>query len=393
MSGWRTALAVMWVGLVACSENEKGSNASTTVDREDFNAEAAQAVCERYERCGLIDDVERCQEQQLSWGFARQVGLGTRYDAAFESGHIRYDAEAAARCVELLREGACDESPYSLAMTQRGIEYDARCRFLLGQVQEGGACQWSTECGDGTYCDALPWTCGGVCKAGTVAEPVIALDACAPGTVLIGGRCLTPGAAGARCGAENGKALGVCGAGTYCDQAQGTHGTCQRVASEGAACHDYDGPQCGWSLFCRDGRCQRARDEGEPCKAPGTGRFGTLECRDELFCDGDNGHPGTCQPKREAGAACRNAFECGEGLNCSGAVPLAGVWGACQPAPRQGEPCAGQLCAVGQVCSSISNTCVETVRVGEPCTDPDQCYLSGTCVGGICRPIGAESCG
>ncbi|MFP2925448.1 hypothetical protein ACLESO_09545 [Pyxidicoccus sp. 3LG] len=392
MRGWRLVLAVMWAGLVACDGGNGGSTPAR-VDREDFNAEAARAVCERYERCGLIDDVERCREQQLTWGFARQVGLGTRYDAALDEGRVRYDAEAAGQCVALLREGACDESPYSLPMQQRGIEYDPRCRFLLGQVEEGGACQWSTECTDGTYCDALPWACGGVCKRGTVPEPVVALDACAPGTILIGGKCLTPGGAGAPCGARDGKALGVCGAGTYCDQAQGTHGTCQPVASEGASCHDYDGPQCGWSLYCRDGRCQKARGEGEACKAPGTGRFGTLECRDELFCDGDNGQPGTCRLRREAGAACRNAFECGDEMNCAGSKPQEGVWGTCQPAPRQGESCAERPCAVGLVCSFASMTCVSPSRLGEPCAAPDECYFSGTCVDGVCRPIGAESCG
>lgn len=394
MRGWRAVLAVMWAGLAACGGTEGGGDERDVipVERADFNAKADEAVCERYARCGLIEDRERCQEQQRAVGFSHRVGLGTRYDAALEAGRIRYDADVAGQCVQALRDGSCEEDPVSLPMLNRGIEYDTQCRFLLGQVEDGGACQSSTECRDGAWCDALPWACGGVCRREPQPEQGIATDACMPGTVLIGGKCLTPGGAGTRCGAENGVAVGVCGRGLWCDSGNTTHGSCKPVSTEGEACNDYDGPWCGWNLFCRDGRCQKPRDEGESCKAPGTGRFGTLECRDELFCDGENGQPGTCRPKRETGAACRHAFECGDDMNCLAAQPQEGMPGTCRPAPRQGESCESVLCASGLFCSSTSRTCIATVRLGEPCANDDACYFSGTCVDGTCRPVGAQSC-
>ncbi|WP_205525531.1 hypothetical protein [Pyxidicoccus trucidator] len=402
MHKWRTVLAVMWAGLAACGGTDDGGEVVeplVPVERADFNAKAAEALCERYARCGLIEDRERCQEQQLSRGFVQQVGLGTRYDAALASGRIRYDADVAGQCVLALREGSCEDSPLSLPMLNRGIEYDLQCRFLQGQVADGEACQWSTECSDGAYCDVTTSSCGGVCKRGTVTHPDTAFDACPPGTALIpgttltGGRCLKAGGEGTSCGVRGGVLLGICDQGTWCETTTAPHGTCRRVSTEGETCDDYHGPRCGWSLYCRDGRCQKAQGEGAACTAPGTGRFGTLECRDELFCDGENGQPGTCRPRREAGAACRNAFECEDTMNCIGAQPMDGVWGTCQPAAREGESCTERLCGAFLTCSNTTKTCVATVRLGEPCADPDACYTSGVCVDGTCRPVGAPSCG
>ncbi|MCP3140507.1 EB domain-containing protein [Pyxidicoccus xibeiensis] len=391
MRGWRLALALMWVGLVAC---DGGDSESPRVEREDFNAEVARAICEQLDRCVGIADMERCRENQLTWGFAKEHGLGTRYDTALEDGRVRYDAEAAAQCVEFLRDGACDEAPASPPVVMRGLEYDTRCRFLLGQVEVGGACQWTTECKDGTYCDALPASCGGVCQRGSAPEPVVASDACAPGTIFLSGRCLKPGGAGTNCGAEDGKLQGVCDAGTYCEQSQDSKRTCQRVKAEGAACDDSAGPQCGWPLFCGDGRCQKPRNEGEACKALGTASFGRMECRSGLFCDADSGQPGICRPRRdEAGVACRNPFECGQDMNCVGAGTQQGVLGTCHPSPRKGEPCGDLSCAMGLVCASVSRTCVPIARLGESCVDTNQCSRFGTCLDGVCRPPGAESCG
>ncbi|QSQ20929.1 hypothetical protein JY651_37775 [Pyxidicoccus parkwayensis] len=394
MRGWRAVLAVMWVGLAACDGTKVTDMPSQEepVERADFNAKAAEALCERYARCGLIDDQERCREQQLSYGLINQVGLGSRYDEALEAGRIQYDAARAGQCVQALRDGSCDEAPVSLPMQNRGIEYDSRCRILWGQVADGAACQWSTECREGAYCDATVSSCGGVCRRGTPQPPVTPFDACPHDTVLIAAQCLEPGGEGAPCGTENGRPAGVCGQGLWCDAHGLTRGTCKPVSTEGQACDDYEGPWCGWSLFCREGRCQKPKAKGGACTAPGTGRFGTLECRDELFCDGDEGQPGTCRPRLAVGASCRNAYECGDGMNCLGAKPRDGVRGTCEPAPREGESCTEQLCAPGLACSSTTHTCVTIVRLGEPCEDDDACYFVGRCVDGTCKPVGAQSC-
>ncbi|MCY1017586.1 hypothetical protein [Pyxidicoccus sp. MSG2] len=390
--GWRAVLAVMWAGLAACGGTERidPDVPAEPVERADFNEKAAEALCERFIRCGLMEDAARCREQQLTHGYPSLSGLGTRYDEALESGRIHYSPEVAGQCIQLLREGSCDEAPMSLPMQDRGMEYDTRCRFLQGQVTDGGACQWSTECRDGAYCDATVTSCGGVCRRGTPAEPVTAFDGCAPGTVLTRGKCLTPGGEGTPCGGVNGEAVGVCGQGLWCDSY--AVGTCRRVSTEGGACEDFRFDQCGWSLYCRDGRCQKPRGEGAPCEAPSFGRFGTQECRDELFCDAEEGGSGSCRPKLTAGAACRNAFECEDSMDCPGAKPQEGVRGTCRPNPRLGEPCAERFCSAGLICSSTTQTCIRTVRLGEPCEDAEACHFSGTCVDGTCQPVGARSC-
>jgi hypothetical protein len=395
--GWRVVLAVIWAGLAACGGSDEGGGGTgveepSPVERADFNAKLTEALCERYARCGLIEDRERCETEEIALGLVRQVGLGTRHDAALTDGRIRYDADVAGQCLQAIQDGSCDEAPVSRPMQNRGIEYDLRCRFLQGQVADGGSCQWSTECQEGAYCDDTPATCGGVCRRGPVSAPITALDGCPPGTVLIDGKCVAPGGAGTSCGFKDGTVIGLCDQGTWCDTGDLLHGTCKPVSSEGEACDDIDGPECGWSLYCRAGRCQKAQGEGAACTAPGTGRFGTLECREELFCDGDNGQAGTCRPRRTVGEACRHFFECENGTYCAGSQPREGVGGTCQRFAREGEPCEGTACGDGLVCSSTTGKCVAMVRLGEPCADPDACYTSGSCVDGTCQPVGARSC-
>ena len=398
MRAWQAVIAVLLTVLVACGGTEDSDKApgGGPVERADFNAKVIEAYCERSARCGRIEDPERCQQQTaLGAGVGVFIRLNTRYDEALAAGRIRYDAQVAGQCVQAIREGSCEENPLSRPMRDRGMEYDPRCRFLQGQVADGAACEWSTECQDGAYCDATASSCGGVCRRGTVAEPADAFDACPPGTVLRGNKqCLTPGGEGAPCGSGAGGLSGICGQGLWCDS---TQGTCRRVSKEGEACDEPEGPLCGWSLFCREGRCEKPRGPGASCKSPDfvSGSY-FRECRGDLFCDGDaNGQPGICRPLLLANASCRHAFECEGGLNCIGANLQQGVLGTCQPAPRQGEACDALPCASHLQCTINSNTptCVPLVRMGEPCSDTDSCYLvSGWCVDGICQPQGAQSC-
>ncbi|NMO19740.1 hypothetical protein HPC49_18810 [Pyxidicoccus fallax] len=391
MRGWLAVLAVMWVGLAACSGDDAEDRGP--VKRADFNAKVTEALCERFERCGLVEDRERCQEEQAREGMASRLSMGTRYDDALAEGRVRYDAEAARDCVDSLREGSCEASPTSLSMLSRGIEYDPQCRILLGQVEDGAACQSTVECREGAWCDALPWACGGVCRREPLPEAVIANDGCPWGTVLIGGKCLTPGGVGTRCGAENNVALGVCDQTTWCGPTNQTHGTCQPRATEGQACSDIEGPFCVWSQYCgASGTCQKARGEGESCTAPGLSRFGYQECQLELFCDGDENQPGTCRRRLGEGASCRETFECESDLGCASAQPNEGVKGTCQRAPTKGESCPDGFCAPGMLCSYDTKTCVTLSRLGEPCEVDDNCYLSGSCVDGICRIYGSQSC-
>jgi hypothetical protein len=69
----------------------------------------------------------------------------------------------------------------------------------------------------------------------------------APGTILLGGKCLTPGVEGTRCGVQDGALLGVCSPGTWCDTGALSHGTCQPAPREGESCAER---LCGAGLTC-----------------------------------------------------------------------------------------------------------------------------------------------
>jgi hypothetical protein len=373
-------LRMLVVGLLACG----GGSDPDPVERGDFDARLARAMCERYARCGRVEDLASCEERERALGLVKEHGLGTRYDASLEAGRVSYDAEAAAECVEFLGGLGCDEMLISRVMLFRGLEYAEQCRFIRGALDDGQTCQRTTECRDGSFCDAERFSCGGVCRRGPAPEPVETADACPPGTVNNGGRCDVPAKEGGRCGFNpSGPEEGICEQDFLCDSETRK---CRSLPSEGDAC-DSRTP-CVWSLTCKDGRCQKLAGEGGACTAD---RFHRWHCRDEFFCDADDGQPGTCRPKREAGAACRHANECGAHLGCVGVNEAEGTWGTCQPLTPRGAPCQDIPCDWGLSCAYAMRTCQPSVRLGERC-DPGACIGFGACVDGICQEPGPPSC-
>lgn len=368
----RTSLSLLVV-LMACGGNG--------VDREDFDTELARAVCERYARCGVIEDVPRCQQRQLVSGFVSEFGLGSRYDTALEEDRVSYDDEAAWQCVEFIRTGSCEAPLLNRVMHVRGIEYDSPCRFIQGEVEDGESCQRTTECADGGSCDVQYFTCGGVCRRGP--HPASAtFEACPPGTLNLRGTCRKPLGPGETCLAGD-EIVGDCDQGLNCTEWLGdSKWGCRPLRAEGEAC-DEEWDPCQDSLRCIDDVCQRLRGEGEPCRNIDSSRS-TRECRDELFCDADFGQQGICRPRRGTGA-CRIGSECGDGLYCPGSNFTRRTWGTCEPAAARGESCSDRGCDYGLLCSFATETCQRSARLGERCEDRGSCEYSGFCVEGFCQ--------
>ncbi|MFP2904002.1 hypothetical protein ACLESD_02790 [Pyxidicoccus sp. 3LFB2] len=393
MRGWQGVLAAVAVELVACG----GGDAAKP---EELGARVVEALCAREARCGVYASAEHCERDLRQWDWETWLGLGTRYDAALESGRLSYDEDAAERCVAAIRDGDCRLPALSFVAHQRGIEYEPACQVLRAEKPEG-ACGFQAECGERAYCHYTGGDCDGTCQPRSgEGEAAFHSEQCAPGLELseTSGTCQRPAEEGEVCVQQEGGPLPrTCGAGLRCNR---DGGKCQRTGSEGDACVDLFDSPCGTSFVCKEGRCGRRAQKGEACRAPDAATsLPVNECQQELFCDADAQALGTCQVRREEGADCRDSLECAEGLDCVGAGQEPGARGVCERRPGPGEACERHPfvssisnCTFGLSCSQESDTCVPRVRQGERCGSQALCADGSACSDGRCLPFEALVC-
>jgi hypothetical protein len=377
MDGYRAALAVVGLWLAACSSGVK---------QEDFDAELAEAVCEKYVQCGVSYDKDSCKRDQLQ-GFIGQRGL-TQYKAAFQAGRLRYDAAAAKACLEKIRTGSCDVYPlYSQRFTP-GVGISVDCRFLFGEVEDGEPCHGSGECGARSACiSENVFSCGTCQPLRGEGMPSASPFLCEEGLTYFQSTCRKPLGEGEFCVDAEPRAPGQspCAPGLSCDL---DTQLCQRPAALGEACDSWWGG-CHWTLTCIDGTCQPRRGQGADCTPEPrstSSLFDRSQCQQELFCDAEPGAPGKCTELLDEGASCRDYRECGRGLYCDGFNLSTAQRGTCRRLAGQDEDCTGRFCDSRLYCSKASNTCQPWRQFGEPCAEdePMACVLGTTCVQGIC---------
>lgn len=371
----QAVLVAMAVALGACGGG---------VSPEDIDQQLARALCEHSERCGMFHESD-CDEEQPSSYF----GPRPRFNEALASGRLRFDEDAAERCLDFIRKASCEASPLTPVMTTRGLEYDDPCAFLQGQVAQGQPCTRSVECGTGMYCAfAEGEQCLRVCTPRPApGTPVTDADACAPGELLVDFRCQRPLERGAACDSTDLGLDGPCAWGLRC--APQSH-TCQPQRTVGDACGGDSDTWCGWSRVCFDGTCRPLRKEGESCNATSAGqRYGLQDCQVGLFCDADRGQRGVCRTPRAVGEACRGDSECPPNGMCLGARGYEDEWGTCVRLPSRGQPCtADRRCAGTLSCHPDTSTCLRTAFEGELCHDGVACVASTSCIEGLCRAPG-----
>ncbi|MCP3136472.1 hypothetical protein [Pyxidicoccus xibeiensis] len=381
-------MGILAAGLAACGGG---------VEQEDFGSRAVEALCEREARCGVYSSEDACEQELRRWSWDTWLGLGTRHDAALESGRLSYDEDAAERCLDALREGDCRLPALTPATHGPGIEYEPACRLLRAD-KSGGDCQSHLECGEDAYCAyAQEATCQGTCKPlGPEGHPASAQHQCAPGLFIGEGlqACERPAKQAEPCyeAREGGARERPCAPGLWCDR-EGS-GKCEWTGAVGDACGSPSDARCGTAFVCKDGRCARRGREGASCRAPGAGNLVSTACQQDLFCDGEPQESGTCRKRRAEGTPCRNHRECAGDLGCMGAAPDSGVWGTCGKRPALGEACApeGDLNICGGRLGCASGKCLPFVHPRERC-GPDVLCILGSCLEeGICVPAEAIAC-
>jgi hypothetical protein len=271
------------------------------------------AECDFEVLCELVVDRATCDAANIRLNQDLKSLL-----AAIADGSVKYDAEAAKRCIDYLSMRPC---------TFAGFHVDNPCDDIFtGQVTGGGACQVDGQCAgiagmcrqNDSQCNTSLACCPGTCT-GALSESVLGgpcddgmhvcafdavcsnricstpqameggpcteLDGCANAMVCnlnftTGmGTCKTPAASGAAC--VRGDVRPCADMRDYCNAASLT---CVRAAAVDASC--VNGVPCVGYAQCKQNKCVADLKLGETCVAgPSEPR-----CAGTLVCTG-----GTCQ--------------------------------------------------------------------------------------------------
>ncbi|AKI99739.1 hypothetical protein ATI61_10964 [Archangium gephyra] len=341
MYRYRTALAVVGLWLAACS-----------VKQEDFEAQLAEAVCEKYMRCGVSYDKDSCKRGQLQQHIDLYT-LTTRYSEALQAGWMQYDAAAATACLEKIRTSSCDQPPLPMRLLMEEMGTSAECRFLFGQVKDGERCDRSGDCGLRSFCTTSSSSSCGTCQplAGEGMTSSL-LTQCEEGLITLKGVCQKPLEEGQTCESAGVFGLGPCAPGLFCDM---RNKVCRRAASLGQSCGLSQAP-CRWNLVCIEGTCQVPRTQGAFCRTRYSGLHIQSDCKQELFCDADPYTRGTCRELLGEDASCRHDLECDWGLYCHGAYPSSSTRGTCRRFAQEDEDCTSRACENRFYCG-LSHIC------------------------------------
>lgn len=273
---------------------------------------------------------------------------------AVARGAVIYDADGVGAYLRALPGAYCTER---FTDGRSVLELGPAVVPLLGP---GDACFSDLECGDLQYCDVSA-TCPGRCVPQKASgQECVFNEECLPNAACVRARCAPKRSVSESCG-----------------------------GSEPSCTHPL---QCGYVLgavaSCISPSAMAIQGDGERC-APLSDPF---QCLPGLSCQANNaqGLDMSCRaPSGQGGPCALTSFldGCADGLYCR--PPASGLIGDCQPTPTAGEPCArgalaDTVCAAGLRCNG-DGVCQPMRSHGEPCTAEGEC-VSGSCVGGVCRP-------
>lgn len=248
--------------------------------------------------------------------------------AGVDDGTIKYDADAAAACVDAFGGTDC---------TFEGLHAENPCEDMFtGTVATGGACVIDLQCANGGECvvagscDSETMCCVGACM-GSVVESAV------------GGPC--------------GDDMHVCSFDTFCKTSETGPGTCTAlVATEGSPCDEFDA--CANPMYCNlstsSPTCKKPAASGATCS-----RMDLLACADTReYCDATSLK---CTPRVAVGGACGAQVPCVGFASCIGGACVADLpaGATCQNTATSPD-CAGTLECTNGTCAlpPIGMTCM-----------------------------------
>lgn len=315
-------------GLLAC-----------TPSIEDYGRELEEAVCEWQHECHAFERVRDCID-------SRVIDRDPQYDylvRAAAAGAVAYDREAAAECLDQIRERGCNADSESPEVCER---------VFTGKIGRNEPCLTTAECAGNAVCGfdpsctdqccvgacrvfADPLEIGAACSFGGVAcvpeafcdrDPVTSLPTVCTARVKAGGDC----------------SLGqACVDDTYCD------GVCKKFkeVAVDAPCGEY-GVRCAEPATCNyngsESRCKIEPTLGEPCEP------GQDSCeRVDTYCDSASK---LCTLLPGPGQGCSES-SCLPYANCINRDVLegSGTPPSCERVPVEGEVCAQYETCLGDL--------------------------------------------
>ncbi len=303
----KRGIVLAFLFLLACGSDPP------PIQQADFEAAFKRASCEVETRCGYYTSVDACVGAQ---GF--DIG---QVMAGVAAGRIRFDADAARRCVDDMASRECVLVPR--------FHWPASCDAVFtGLAADGDACFVKQDCASqgctGGACRADE-CCPGVC-APPVAEGATCTSAqrCPSGTTcrLTGQmsfelRCLAPFEEGATC-----QRRGDCAAAYFCSNTFGPGdeplpGTCNRKAEHGAACDPFHGEDScvRFDDYCdaTSHVCSARKPPGAACETQAWSPIdsGGSSCQELAACVNQ-----VCVVLGGPGAACTTTNDCAIGIDC-----------------------------------------------------------------------------
>lgn len=309
-------------------------------DPADYRAAYAAMLCEAYFDClnrhtyqfttytSGFASVEECASSNLMTLLA---GTFMPRLESFSDGHVTFDAERAAECLEARRAFLCDE-----AATYPRV--DDPCEGVFEGVRTAGETCREWECVDGYSC-STGGDCHGTCVAVMSSCPDCADDEWCDG---IAGTCRALRAEGEPCTGSF-----ACQDGLVCDAEGLSTGECVVVASRSAGEGCVDDDECAEGMICESDVCTAYVIEGEG------GTCGDAACEPGLVCYELSGDPtGTCDAPHGLGDPCVDPIgDCGAGLYCDSSTDV------CAETKANGESCAETFECASLFCDSATNEC------------------------------------
>lgn len=394
------ACVVLNVMMIACDSSSDTNDSSDGVDvpSSGVSSERVEAMiahqrawCAHHERCsseeyGRMYSSQQACETETAWRgralaellFAQQSGLHKpstselvactralrQTDNCTSPEACNFQAEPA----PLLGEHALCRGDLNVesGKCEPGLtcqrEVIADCGFCVPLVaaQEGDACETSSACGEGLYCDENA-VCQQVPPPGALGEPCPRF-ACLPGF-----DCAGPSDAR----------------------------TCQQRLSEGRSCGASSDPPCYFDLECGPSlTCERRLPNDAPCT-----HNGSPSCLNFCVFDSPDAEAGTCSDVGrlpQAGEPCVYAFGspycAGDSYADQTSVDDERSICVCAPLGVAGESCDGHHACRGGICSQ--GRCNEQPRAnGEECPSRlDQQCESGNCDTSSDPPVCVQPC-
>jgi hypothetical protein len=280
-----TLLVVILVALAACS-------GASSVPVGAFPTRAQQAYCSFAVRCQTYATEADCEADNPTGSVA------SRAISEVNAGHVKYDADAAGKCLDEYAGLSCDAFLTGpLELIQLLLQCD---KVFTGTVADGGACIVNEDCVS-QACNQTGCATG-TCGATTVYVPDGG-DCSAGGQCVLGDVCVTSGtsmtcqkptivADGQACDPR----MDLCVAGEVCV------GRCEKLAGTGEDCSLLP---CTSTDYCDSTttKCTALPGPGSPCE--------NNTCVPYGYCD----TTGTCAARAGVGESCASA-QCQSNLNC-----------------------------------------------------------------------------